>query len=269
MVISIPQSPDIVDSSSFGTGLYADLSAYYDLFCAHVDYQEQSAFAHRVAQVFCCSGGREYLDLACGTGAHLLHMQKYGYQLNGLDLNPEMLRQAALKVPTARLIEADMAALEPSQSYDLITCFLYSIHYSYPVSALKQTLLGVWHALQPGGVFMFNAVNAMGAMHTRPVSSEVRTGDELLTFYSVWQYVGIGETLDLRLRITHEGSAGTRQWHDHHRMTAISILDMSSLLQACGFQVTLFEHDYSVFSVWNGRSDNVIFVACRPLLPEP
>jgi SAM-dependent methyltransferase len=265
MVPSIPQSLKLVDQASAGEGLYADLAAFYDLFCAHVDYHEQSAFAHRIAAVFCASGGRDYLDLACGTGAHLLQMQKYGYQLNGLDLNPDMLRQAALKVPAARLIEADMAALDQSQAYDLISCFLYSIHYSHPVAVLQTTLQRVWQALKPGGVFVFNAVNAHGALTERPVRTELRSGAELLTFRSVWHYVGIGETLDLHLEIAYQGPDGVRQWQDHHRMTALSVPQLHSLLQACGFEVTIFEHDYSVFMPWDEHSDNVILVACRPL----
>lgn len=62
------------------SNLYADLSVYYDRFCAEVDYAEQCAFANRAFGCFATSGGRDYLDLACGTGPHLLHMGgDYGF----------------------------------------------------------------------------------------------------------------------------------------------------------------------------------------------
>lgn len=62
--------------------LYADLSVYYDRFCAEVDYAEQCAFANRAFGCFAASGGRNYLDLACGTGPHLLHLGDDGFGHN-------------------------------------------------------------------------------------------------------------------------------------------------------------------------------------------
>ena len=50
--------------------LYTDLSGYYDLLCADIDYQAQSHSAQRLHQLF-GNGGNRYLDLACGTGPHV------------------------------------------------------------------------------------------------------------------------------------------------------------------------------------------------------
>ena len=56
--------------------LYTDLSGYYDLMCADIDYQEQSNFVRRIHQIF-GNQGRDYLDLACGTGPHVKHFINY------------------------------------------------------------------------------------------------------------------------------------------------------------------------------------------------
>ncbi|MFQ3187716.1 MAG: ubiquinone/menaquinone biosynthesis C-methylase UbiE, partial [Marinomonas primoryensis] len=50
--------------------LYTDLSGYYDLMCADINYQAQSNSTHRLQQIFGNSGQR-HLDLACGTGPHI------------------------------------------------------------------------------------------------------------------------------------------------------------------------------------------------------
>jgi ubiquinone/menaquinone biosynthesis C-methylase UbiE len=244
--------------------LYADLSVYYDRFCAEVDYAEQCAFANRAFGCFATSGGQTYLDLACGTGPHLLHMRDYSFELNGLDNSARMLEQAAVKVPDAHLVLADMAALDQHHAYDLVTCFLYSIHYSHPLSAMRTTLQQVWKALKPGGVFIFNAVDARGARHQHTVTTHLQAGDLSLQFSSGWHYSGTGEVLDLRLSITEESPGGRRCWQDQHRMTALSLPALEALLHATGFEVNLFEHDYSLMSAWEGQSFNAIVVARKP-----
>ena len=142
--------------------LYADLAGYYDRFCAQVDYAEQGACAQRVFRLFAQSSGHEYLDLACGTGQLLLVLQQAGFAVHGLDNSAAMLERAAERCPTAQLQLCDLAAFEQQRAFDLITCFLYSLHYSHPTSALRETLRRSYVALKPGGVLLFNTVDARG-----------------------------------------------------------------------------------------------------------
>lgn len=244
--------------------LYAGLSGYYDRFCAEVDYAEQCAFAERAFQCFGESGGRDYLDLACGTGQHLFHMQGYGFTLNGLDNSPAMLEQAAIRCPSAKLILCDLAAFEQLATFDMITCFLYSIHYSHPTAALEETLRRAFRALKPGGLFLFNGVDCGGIRNDNGVVTRVADGEGALSFQSGWHYGGEGDVLDLSLCITREAPAGRTVWRDHHTMTAVTLPRLRALLEQAGFEVTLLEHDYSAMLPWRGSSFNAIVVACKP-----
>lgn len=261
------EAPNLMIQSG---SLYADLSAYYDLFCAEVDYAEQSEFATRAFDCFASSGGRRYLDLACGTGAHMAHMQLSGFDATGLDNSAEMLQQAAIRCPEAEFLLSDMSGLDASGSYDLISCFLYSIHYSHPISKMKLTLKRVFDALKPGGVFIFNTVDINGITGRHFVNTQLETEDTLLSFVSGWTYEGQGETMHLQLSITQQrrDSSGPppekRVWQDKHSMTAVSIQDLNSWLMATGFETTLLEHDYSRLQPWTGTSFNIIVVACKP-----
>lgn len=245
--------------------LYAELSAYYDLFCAEVNYTEQCAFARRAFSLFASSGGMDYLDLACGSGQHLLEMQRYGFVPNGLDNSRAMLDLAAQRCPSAHLQLCDLAAFEQVASFDLITCFLYSIHYSYPATAVAQTLLRSFVALKPGGVLLFNAVDANGIKNDAGITTFLQEGDASLSFQSAWFYRGEGEVLDLNLTITRQLANQVQSWRDHHIMTALTFDQIEALLLAVGFEVTILEHDYSLMQSWQGTNFNAIFVACKPL----
>ncbi len=246
--------------------LYADLSTYYDRFCAEVDYAEQCDFAQRAFDCFASSGGQDYLDLACGTGQHLLHMQKRGFTASGLDNSAQMLELAQVRCPEAQLILCDLAAFDQCSAFDLITCFLYSIHYSHPLSSLEQTLQCTWRALKPGGVFIFNAVDAAGIHNDNKTVTQLTDGDSKFTFQSAWHYRGAGEVLELLLTISRESSAGTQCWRDQHTMTATSPQQLMVMLEEIGFEVIVLEHDYTLISVQTAESFNAILVACKPVL---
>jgi SAM-dependent methyltransferase len=243
--------------------LYADLSGYYDRFCANIDYAEQSAFARRVFAAFASSDGRSCLDLACGSGQHLLDLQRHGFEAHGLDNSAEMLALAAERCPGAELLLCDLAGFDAVARYDLITCFLYSLHYSHPRAALAETLRRSHAALKPGGVLLFNAVDARGIRNIAGITSSVQEGEVELQFRSGWHYAGEGEVLDLHLQITRQGPDGTQQWRDHHIMTALDFPCLQALLQDCGFEVIMLEHDYTTLRPWDGASSNAIFVACK------
>ncbi len=245
--------------------LYCDLAQYYDFFCAEVDYVQQCEFTQRAFVLFASSGAKDYLDLACGTGQHMAQMERYGFTVSGLDNSAEMLAQAAVRCPTAHLLLSDLASFTYVDDFDLITCFLYSIHYSHPTSALTQTLRNVYAALKPGGVFIFNAVDARGIRNDNGVITHVTDGTSQLDFQSAWFYGGAGEVLDLNLSITRVTAAGTELWFDHHVMTAVTLQQLQELLTSIGFEVTVLEHDYTLLQRWDAVSANVIYVASKPL----
>lgn len=243
--------------------LYTDLANYYDQFCAAVDYVEQCDFAERAFACFSSSGGRDYLDLACGTGQHLMQMQQRGFVSSGLDNSAHMLAQARTRCPEAQLYLCDIAQFDHVAQFDLITCFLYSIHYSHPTTALEQTIRRTWHALKPGGIFLFNAVDIAGIRNDKRVVTQLQQGQDLLRFESGWEYCGEGDVMDLFLRITKETPAISQSWSDHHTMTAVTFLQLHTMLEKVGFEVNMLENDYSVLQTMTDKSFNAIVVASK------
>ncbi|MDI1302604.1 MAG: class I SAM-dependent methyltransferase [bacterium] len=243
--------------------LYADLSAYYDGFCNEVNYAEQGDF---VARAFAClaeTSGRDYLDLACGTGQLLGLMHNKGFVVTGLDNSRQMLDASALRCPSAALMLCDLATFDVDARFDLVSCFLYSIHYSHPVSALTETLRRTFRALKPGGVFIFDMVDK-GGIGERDVITRLEQGDARFTFCSGWRYDGSSESMELQVAIRREDDAGVQDWKDHHPMTAISIEQVRTLMREAGFSITILERDFARLKEWDGKSHNVIMAGMKP-----
>lgn len=243
------------------TALYTDLSSYYDLMCADIDYRAQSHSVRRLHQLF-GNQGRRHLDLACGTGPHVRHFLDFGYRSAGLDINQPMLDIAQLRCPEAQFSRQDMAAFRVGEPQDLITCFLYSIHYNAGLAPLQACLTSVHGALAENGVFCFNTVDKRQIDNDSFVRHTVEHEGSQFTFGSGWYYSGEGEQQALRLSIDKTTAGSTQTWVDEHAMVALSFVELQQLLQPL-FEVQMFEHDYERITPWGGTSGNVLFVCVK------
>jgi ubiquinone/menaquinone biosynthesis C-methylase UbiE len=241
--------------------LYTDLSSYYDLMCADIDYQAQSAYVRRLHDLF-GNQGKDYLDLACGTGPHLRHFIDFGYTATGMDINQPMLDIAQLRCPEAEFSQQDMSKLKVSAPMDLISCFLYSIHYNQNIARLMDCIASVHRALKTGGLFCFNAVDKSTIDNRAGIKRQLIHSNSEFSFQSNWFYSGAGEQQELQLAIAKTTEGVTQHWRDQHSMVALTFQQLQQLLEPY-FDVHIFAHDYQKIIAWDGTSGNAFFVAIK------
>lgn len=241
--------------------LYTDLSGYYDLMCVDINYQAQSNAIRRLHQIF-GNGGNNHLDLACGTGPHVRHFIDFGFNSSGLDINQPMLDIAVTRCPEAQFTLQDMGDFKVEAPQDLITCFLYSIHYNDGIDKLKACIASACRALKMGGVFYFNAVDKHKIDNALSVKHTAKQADDTFTFRSGWHFSGQGEQQSLRLSIEKTNAEETLVWNDEHPMVAVSFAELITLLEPY-FEVHIFEHTYDKIIPWDITSGNAIFVCVK------
>lgn len=243
------------------TALYTDLSGYYDLMCADINYQEQSAYVRRLHDLL-GNQGKNYLDLACGTGPHLRHFIDFGYTANGVDINQPMLDIAQTRCPEAQFMQQDMSQLNMAEQMDLISCFLYSIHYNQNIATLMNCISSVHSALKPGGMFCFNAVDKSTIDNRDGIKRHLSHDQSDFSFQSNWYYSGAGEQQQLHLSIEKTTNGVTENWRDQHTMVAITFQQLQQLLEPY-FEVHIFAHDYQKITPWDKAAGNAFFVAIK------
>lgn len=190
------------------------------------------------------------------------HFIDYGYQSNGLDINQPMLDIAATRCPEAQFSVQDMSAFNVTEPLDLITCFLYSIHYNADIEKLKQCIASTHRALKTGGVFCFNVVDKEKISNDLFAKHAVQQADALFRFSSGWNYCGHGQQQSLKVCIEKETAQDTQIWHDEHPMVAFSFAELLEVLTPY-FEVDIFEHDYEKIIPWDEHSGNAIFVCVK------
>jgi SAM-dependent methyltransferase len=88
------------------------------------------------------------LDVGCGNGNLLLHLQK-SYFAQGIDISPQMVQIAKSKGVDARCIRLD----EVTQKYDVILAVADVLNY-FDTDELEQFLKDVEDKLVEGGIFV-------------------------------------------------------------------------------------------------------------------
>jgi SAM-dependent methyltransferase len=98
-------------------------------------------------------GARTLLDVACGTGAHLEHLAGR-YEVQGLDLDPEMLAIARERLPDATFHEGDMTSFHLGKRFDAVVCMFSSIGYALTEERLQGAIASMARHLEPGGILV-------------------------------------------------------------------------------------------------------------------
>lgn len=135
--------------------MYSKSAQYYDEIYASIDkdYPAEVNKARKIIQKHQQSKGNLLLDVACGTGAHAGLLSKY-YQVEGLDLDPQMVSVARKKHPKIRFHHGDMADFELGRQFDVIVCLFSSIGYTKTKARLQKAIRAMARHLLPGGVLL-------------------------------------------------------------------------------------------------------------------
>jgi len=132
--------------------LYTGLAKYYDKIYSYKNYKKESEALIKLINQKKKSEGNKLLDIACGTGNHLLYL-KEKFDCAGLDKNIEMLKIARGKLPGIRLYEQNMTK-KISGKYDIIISMFSSIAYIRNYFSFNDVIDNMDNALNPGGIII-------------------------------------------------------------------------------------------------------------------
>jgi ubiquinone/menaquinone biosynthesis C-methylase UbiE len=93
------------------------------------------------------------LDVACGTGNHIVYLKKY-FNISGVDIDKDMLRIARKKLPGTKFIRGDMRTFKPNELFDVIVCLFSAIGHLKTYTNLEKTIKNFSGHLKTGGIMI-------------------------------------------------------------------------------------------------------------------
>lgn len=132
--------------------MFTRSARYYDAMYRFKDY---GAAVRRLREILEAEhpSARTLLDVGCGTGRHLEHLRER-YEVEGLDLNEDLLELARDRCPTVAFHRADMREFSLDRRFDVVTCLFSSIAYVKSPSDMRRAVVRMARHLAPGGVLV-------------------------------------------------------------------------------------------------------------------
>jgi ubiquinone/menaquinone biosynthesis C-methylase UbiE len=163
--------------------MYIRSAPWYDRLYHFVDYGEGAAhIRERIRAEH--PDARTLLDVGCGTGRHLEHLAK-DYEVQGLDLNEDLLRAAQVRCPAVPLHQGDMVDFALPERFDVITCMFSAVAYVRTLDNFRRAVMNFARHLQPGGIVLIDPWFTPETFWTETITTNVADGPDAKI---VWMY---------------------------------------------------------------------------------
>jgi SAM-dependent methyltransferase len=131
--------------------MFTKSARFYDVLYSWKDYAAETEKLVEFVRARAQRPAVTLLDVACGTGAHLAHLRDY-FQVEGVDIEPEMLNVARERLPGVPLTQSDMVDFDLGRTFDVVTCLFGSIGYVKTLERLNQAVANMARHVSPGGL---------------------------------------------------------------------------------------------------------------------
>ncbi len=145
---------------------------YYDVAFNYRDVALECDYIEKKVSLFGLCENSAMLDIACGTGAHLVQFGRRGYEADGFDVSPQMVEfareKAALADLNSRIWVDNMVAFTTDRKYgvaiNLLTGFNYLLRNEDALAHLERMA----DVLESGGIYIIELNHPRDFITNRP-----------------------------------------------------------------------------------------------------
>lgn len=214
--------------------------ATYAIVYAHRSIQAAEPETRFAAEVLGLKAEETVLDLCCGNGRHLVHLQAVTPCAFGLDYSDALLRLAAADtVKPESLVQGDMRKLPFPEVFDAVCNFFTSFGYFQSDEENLGVLSEIARVLKPGGRFLVDYLNPPCVRSTLVPRSE--RNEERYTVNEERWIEEKTQRVNKVTRLSHDGVLIGRQ---EESVRLYSLVEMTGMMNTAGLEIISVYGDY-------------------------
>jgi len=181
---------------------------------------------------------KSLLDVGCGTGEHArILSSKFGYEVDGIDIEPGLIEIASRKQPNGDFNTADMAQFSLPARYDAILCLFSSLAYVETEERLRQTAQCFARCCKPGSWLLIEAWYEPEEWQDSVDATEAFDDESNTKILRAREGTREGEISILTLDYHVERGEEKLDFTEKHRLGLFSKDQIINAFQAAGFEM--------------------------------
>ena len=217
--------------------MYKRFAAVYDAIYKFKNYAEEADALYSIAERHGVER-RSLLDVACGTGEHILHL-KSRFDCRGVDLSEELLEVAKEKNPGVEFFRGDMRTFDLDKQFDVVTCLFGAIGYMTDPGELKKACANLAKHTAPNGILIVEPwLDKENFKEGYCTIMTAETDTMKIARANTTKRDADCSVIEFHFLVADAN--GTEHFSETHRMGLFGKEDYLNALQACGLEV---EHD--------------------------
>ena len=222
---------------------YKEFAKYYDKFYQNKNYKKETEFLKNFI-----NANDKILDVGCGSGIHAVLLTDNGFEVDGLDLNKEMLEIAKTRLKT-NLYWQNILEIDISKKYNMIISMFAVFNHLKDTDELMRGLMNLKQLLHDGGKIIIDLHNPQSS------GSKIDTYDNM-TRVMKWNY-------DRSLKIEKSDiifEIDGIKYTDTHTFRIFTIDEMKKCCERVGLKVVNVYENYDINKEGTSTSKNLQFL---------
>ena len=222
---------------------YKEFAKYYDKFYQNKNYKKETEFLKNFI-----NANDKILDVGCGTGIHAALLTDNGFEVDGLDLNKEMLEIAKTRLKT-NLYWQNILEIDISKKYNMIISMFAVFNHLKDTDELMRGLMNLKQLLHDGGKIIIDLHNPQSS------GSKIDTYDNM-TRVMKWNY-------DRSLKIEKSDiifEIDGIKYTDTHTFRIFTIDETKECCERVGLKVVNVYENYDINKEGTSTSKNLQFL---------
>jgi ubiquinone/menaquinone biosynthesis C-methylase UbiE len=205
---------------------------------------------------------KRILEVCCGTGTLSELLTAEGFEMAGVDLSAEMIKQARKKAgrnrQEIRYEVGDAATFDMGDTYDAAFSFFDSLNNILDPAHLQRAFKQIAKHIKPGGSFIFD-VNTAYAFETDLFDQEhLKKGNAIR-----YQWKGNWDPQTRIITVNMQFWKSGSEFSEVHRQRAYTDEEIREMLANAGFEDVRTFHSYTL-NPPRYKSDRIHYCAIRP-----